>query len=109
MTVVQSTDVGNLGIWDVLSHPFILSAADANGFTASNSYGTVVVSGSGLTYAPNSITGGTITSFGYALNGVGSMGAAGFAVAAVLANNALAAQNFWTFLMLLFTGPGFIK
>ena len=105
MTVVVGNGVGNLGPWAVLSGFFTFSAADSTTFTASNFYGTVVVNGSGFTYAaPNLLTGGTITGIGYALTGGGSEGWAGFSVDAVAAYNAIATQNLAAFGALFFGG-----
>ncbi|HKQ43806.1 MAG TPA: hypothetical protein VJS47_00275, partial [Rhizomicrobium sp.] len=73
MAVLSGTGLGNGQIFSVFGSSFLFTGGGDTGFTASNSNGTVVVTGTGLTYSSTTVngqtvyqlTGGTITGVSY--------------------------------------------
>ncbi|HWU55454.1 MAG TPA: hypothetical protein VN175_08120, partial [Rhizomicrobium sp.] len=109
MAVLTGTGLGNGQIQAVFGSPFLFTGGGDTGFTASNSYGTVSVTGTGLTYSSSvlngqtvyQLTGGTITGVSYT-NGPNSQTWSNISVSAAAAFNAI--LNFNAFNSLFFNG-----
>src|SRR5689334_8319902 len=98
MTTVTGNGIGNLGVWGVLSTAFTVTSYSDTGFTATNANGTIIATGSGLTYTGSpgpggttlvAVTGGTITGVSYS-SGASQQTWSGLSVSGASASNAVA-------------------